>query len=119
MHGALGDTADTAGDVGIHKMSNKKFQKRVENFTCAHCGHPVEGNGYTNHCPKCLWSKHVDVHPGDRAAVCGGMMEPIRVEGTSPEYSIVHQCVICGHERKNAAAPEDAIDAILAVAKNA
>ncbi|MBR6751902.1 MAG: RNHCP domain-containing protein, partial [Alphaproteobacteria bacterium] len=44
----------------------KQFVKRVENFTCAHCGAEVFGNGYTNHCPKCLWSRHVDNNPGDR-----------------------------------------------------
>jgi len=100
-------------------MQHKRFQRRVEDFVCEHCGIHVKGTGYTNHCPKCLWSKHVDVHPGDRAAGCTGMMEPIRVEGTSSEYSIVQKCVVCGHERKNAAAPEDDTDAVIAVAKNA
>ena len=100
-------------------MQGKKFQRTVEDFVCENCGYEVVGTGYTNHCPKCLWSKHVDVHPGDRAAVCGGMMEPVRVEGASPEYAIVQRCVICGHERKNAAAPEDDTDAVIAVAKNA
>ena len=65
------------------------FQRRIENFVCENCGYEVAGTGYTNHCPKCLWSKHVDIHPGDRSAACGGMMEPIRVEGASPEYAIV------------------------------
>lgn len=100
-------------------MQGKKFQRRREDFVCENCGRDVGGNGYTNHCPKCLWSKHVDVHPGDRAEACGGMMAPIRVEGTSPEYSIVHRCVVCRHERKNTATPEDDTDTIIAVAKNA
>ena len=65
----------------------KKFIKVKEDFVCEHCGAEVKGDGYTNHCPKCLWSKHVDVHPGDRAAECGGMMalfdELVTVDGQS------------------------------------
>ena len=75
--------------------------------------------GYTNHCPKCLWSKHVDVNPGDRNAQCGGMMEPIAIEGASSEYAIVHRCVRCGMERKNKADTLDSIEAIIAIAKKA
>jgi hypothetical protein len=44
----------------------KRFQKTVEDFVCEHCGHPVAGNGYTNHCSQCLWSKHVD----DNSGIC-------------------------------------------------
>ena len=58
----------------------KLFQKTVEDFICEHCGNKVAGDGYTNHCPNCLWSKHVDVNPGDRAAICGGMMKAVKVE---------------------------------------
>ena len=45
------------------------FTRKVEDFTCEHCGREVHGNGYTNHCPHCLHSKHVDVNPGDRAGL--------------------------------------------------
>ena len=57
----------------------KRFSKCVEDFTCEECGSPIEGNGYTNHCPNCLYSKHVDINPGDRKSTCGGIMAPIRV----------------------------------------
>lgn len=93
------------------------FVKVVENFVCGQCGAAVEGGGYTNHCPRCLWSKHVDVNPGDRAEGCQGMMEPVRLEGSSPEYVIIHRCEACGHERKNIAAPEDNREALIAVAE--
>ena len=83
------------------------FQRTVEDFVCEYCGFPVKGNGYTNHCPKCLWSKHVDVQPGDRMALCRGLMRPIRVEGSSPDYVIVHQCVMCDHRSKMKVMPED------------
>jgi|SRR3989344_3745075 len=93
------------------------FTRVVEDFVCEKCGASVKGGGYTNHCPKCLWSKHVDVEPGDRAASCRGLMEPLMLEGSSPEYSILHRCVLCGHERKNKVVSEDDPDAVLTIAK--
>lgn len=75
------------------------FKRNIENFTCEHCGVEVKGNGYTNHCPKCLWSKHVDVHPGDRAETCGGMMKPVGFELKHGEYRIEQKCEKCGIQR--------------------
>ncbi len=97
--------------------SDKLFQRRIEDFTCEHCGTSVQGNGYTNHCPRCLWSKHVDINPGDRAAACQGAMEPKAIEVKGAEYTIVHRCVTCGYERKNRSVANDDFEAILAVAK--
>lgn len=94
------------------------FKRTVEDFTCEHCGARVKGSGYTNHCPKCLWSKHVDKEPGDRKEVCGGMMEPVALEGSSPEYRIVHHCVRCGATRRISADPADHKEALLAIAGN-
>jgi hypothetical protein len=94
------------------------FKKTVENFTCEHCGTEVIGNGYTNHCPKCLYSKHVDIDPGDRAASCGGMMVPTAIEGsTGSGYTVLQKCRSCGHERRNAIRPEDDVEAILALVR--
>lgn len=91
------------------------FIRNVEDFTCEHCGTAVEGTGYTNHCPKCLWSKHVDMDPGDRAAACGGMMEPMLLEGTTPHYVIMHICTVCGFKRRNKVAAHDSADALVAL----
>lgn len=77
------------------------FERTKEDFTCEKCGHFVMGTGYTNHCPKCLWSKHVDIDPGDRLATCQGLMEPIGVEMKGREYSLLHKCTSCGFERLN------------------
>lgn len=90
------------------------FIKNIENFTCAHCGFEVQGDGYTNHCPQCLWSKHVDVDPGDRKAVCGGLMKPI---GYSDE-KILHKCVTCGFERKNKVDTGDNGEVLADISKN-
>jgi hypothetical protein len=94
----------------------KKFQKTIENFTCGHCKFKVKGNGYTNHCPKCLWSKHVDINPGDRLETCGGMMEPVRVEKSGKEYTIIPHCQKCGAERPNKAVKEDSFQMLVQIA---
>ena len=98
-------------------MPEKKFRRTIEDFVCERCGTFVKGDGYTDHCPKCLWSKHVDVNPGDRAAACKGMMEPIRLEGASPTYRIVLRCTKCGHEKHNDAAIADDPKALVALAR--
>jgi len=83
------------------------FTRKIESFMCDHCGNNTEGNGYTNHCPKCLWSKHVDIAPGDRLAKCQGAMEPIACRYKKNGYEIYHQCVKCDYLSKNKAAPSD------------
>jgi rubrerythrin len=93
--------------------TSRKFQRTKEDFTCEQCGFFVRGSGYTNHCPQCLWSKHVDVNPGDRQATCHGLMQPMSVEIKNGEYVILHRCITCGFERKNKAAKGDNFDAIL------
>lgn len=93
------------------------FRRTIEDFRCGRCGSKVKGNGYTNHCPKCLWSRHVDVHPGDRAATCGGMMEPVRAEETGGERIIIHRCAKCGEERKVKTLPEDSADELVRIVR--
>ena len=89
------------------------FKKVTEDFVCEHCGREVVGNGYTNHCPHCLWSKHVDIQPGDRAASCGGMMEPVTVQSIGGDNIITHRCSVCHYEKRNKMAPEDNYDTIV------
>lgn len=98
---------------------SKKFQKKVEDFVCEKCGKEVKGTGFTNHCPECLWSKHVDNNPGDREATCQGLMKPIAVEGTSPYYDIVHRCEKCGYQKRNKINPADNFMMVLAIASAA
>ena len=96
----------------------KKFNRNIENFTCENCGTMVQGNGYTNHCPNCLYSKHVDINPGDRLADCGGLMEPISLEMKNGEYTIIHRCTKCGHTRRNKTSENDNFEAILKLSKS-
>ena len=90
----------------------KKFQRKKEDFRCRHCGFLVEGSGYTNHCPECLWSRHVDMNPGDRAETCRGMMEPVGMEMKGSSRVIIHRCGVCHVERKNKVAEDDSADEI-------
>jgi rubredoxin len=95
-----------------------KFQKTPEDFVCENCSTKVIGNGYTNHCPECLWSKHVDINPGDREESCGAMMEPIevRLKGTDIE-AVLHRCMICGQKRWNKISPEDNMEVLMKLFK--
>ncbi|MBB6450424.1 RNase P subunit RPR2 [Geomicrobium halophilum] len=81
-------------------------------FTCENCGGEVRAlsNGsYRNHCPFCLYSKHVDEHPGDRTSSCGGLMQPVDLRYHSKKgYQIVHHCQACGHEQLNKVAEDQA-----------
>ena len=54
----------------------------------------------------------MDVNPGDRQAVCQGMMEPVGVELKGGEYTILHRCIRCKLEKKNKASKDDNFDAI-------
>lgn len=96
----------------------KLFQRMTENFICEHCGTQVQGNGYTNHCPHCLYSKHVDINPGDRDCDCGGLMEPIDLEQKDGGYVIIHRCCKCGFIRRNKVVEADDFKAVLAIARN-
>jgi len=97
-------------------MQEKYFQKRTEDFMCENCGKKNAGNGYTNHCKECLWSRHVDINPGDRKEECGGMMEPTEVELKDDGYIILHACTACGHFRKNKIAHNDNMDEVIRIA---
>jgi len=88
-------------------MEEKRFQKRDEGFVCAHCGARVPPNGVTSrdHCPRCLWSRHVDVNPGDRANPCGGLLEPVGAEPNAKKgFLIRYRCQTCGARLRNKAA---------------
>lgn len=100
------------------KMEEKKFQRKVESFFCSKCGASIEGSGYTDHCPECLWSKHVDVNPGDRKSDCGGMMEPVGVEVKGDGYIIYYKCTGCGFKHRVKSAKDDNTGEIIKLSKN-
>lgn len=84
----------------------------TETFVCSHCGRTVTpqgaGSDHRNHCPYCLFSKHLDITPGDREADCGGSMEPIAVwVRKNGEWAVIHRCKICGTLCSNRIAADD------------
>ena len=91
----------------------KRFQRQIEDFICEKCGFKVKGNGFTNHCPQCLWSKHVDINPGDRQEICQGLMEPLAVEVKNKAYILIQRCNKCGVIRKNKIEQGDNFELIL------
>lgn len=96
---------------------SEKFTKRVEDFICEHCGESVIGNGFTNHCPKCLWSKHVDIFPGDRKSPCLGLMKLLSVEKEKNNYILTHECIKCGYTKRNKMSEDDDFDVALKAVK--
>ena len=76
-------------------MDIKRFQKRKEDFVCENCKEHNKGDGFTNHCSKCLFSKHVDIFPGDRKETCGGLMPVTHVEKKGEKYILTHTCSTC------------------------
>ena len=75
-----------------------------DGFECLVCGtdvRPLTRGGFRSHCPHCLWSRHVDELPGDRAATCNGLMRPIAAESSHGVWYVVHRCEECGCQRRN------------------
>lgn len=93
-------------------------------FHCVRCSRPVtpeaSGTQHRNHCPWCLWSRHVDDVPGDRAADCGGAMEPIAVwSRRGGDWAVIHQCRKCGALHSNRIAGDDDELALVSIAVRA
>jgi hypothetical protein len=109
------EAPDVPGGVADGVPGGGLFRRTVEDFVCGHCGAQVRGNGYTNHCPVCLWSRHVDVNPGDRSSTCGGFMPPIAALHEDGTTHVVQRCEVCGHQRRNRLAPRDDRGAVLAL----
>lgn len=103
------------------RLAQQAVEPIYEGFSCAHCQRAVAldapGTRHRNHCPHCLWSVHLDDTPGDRAAHCGGTMEPIAV-ATDPkgEWMLVHRCSRCKVLHINRAAGDDSELALLSLA---
>jgi len=93
-------------------------------FKCANCGQIVStdpilsGVHNRNHCPYCLWSRHLDLfEAGDRLAACKAPMEPVGLtlkktrkryvrEGQG-ELMLVHVCMGCEKISINRIAADD------------
>lgn len=101
-----------------------KRQKSDYGFICLHCrgfvpsNMPNPGVHNRNHCPYCLWSRHLDLRkPGDRLAACKALMQPIglTMKNRSKKYApprsgelmLIHVCTGCGMTSINRIAADD------------
>ena len=99
-------------------------------FTCRQCQaavytHPmISGVKNRNHCPYCLWSRHVDhAQPGDRMSACKAIMQPIGLTmkrgrnkygaETCGELMLIHRCSECGKLSINRIAADDLIERLM------
>lgn len=103
------------------KKSYYQSNRCLEHFICKFCGRSVSpesaGTKHRNHCPHCLCSLHVDIKPGDRAADCNGIMEPIGVwVRKNGEWAIIHRCVRCGQIGSNRIAADDYSTKLISIA---
>lgn len=100
---------------------SRRSRRETAAFTCIFCRQQVPGESYgtkhRNHCPYCLFSRHVDDQPGDRAAGCRAPMRPVGVEVREDgEWAIIHRCTGCGALRTNRIAGDDHERALLQLA---
>ena len=97
----------------------KKFTMIDEEFVCDACGKNVEKLKVTarDHCPYCLYSKHVDINPGDRENPCKGLLKPIGIEKFKDTYKILYKCEKCHKSHKNIMAIDDDMNEIIKISK--
>ena len=90
-----------------------------EGFICEKCGKKIEKLKYTarDHCPYCLYSKHVDINPGDRLNTCKGLLKPIGIEKYKDTYKIIYKCEKCNEMHKNIMAKDDDMNIIIDISK--
>ncbi len=93
----------------------KNFTVKDEAFICENCGKKVEKLNYTSrdHCNNCLYSKHVDIMPGDRNNNCKGLLKPIGIEKFKNTYKIIYRCEKCNQIHKNIMANDDNMNTII------
>lgn len=93
----------------------KKFINLDEEFICENCNKEVKKLEYSSrdHCPYCLYSKHVDINPGDRANKCKGLLIPYEIEKFKNTYKIIYKCSKCNIIHKNIIASDDNFQKII------
>ena len=97
----------------------KQFTMRDESFTCENCHKEVKPLGYTarDHGQYCLYSKHVDINPGDRQNTWKGLLKPTGIEKYKDTYKILYKCETCHKDHKNIVATDDDMEKIIEISK--
>ena len=88
-----------------------------DEFVCENCNKlvPKLEVSARDHCPFCLYSKHVDINPGDRSNDWLGLLVPIDIEKYKNTYKIIYKCSKCGQIHKNIMANDDDMDKIIEI----
>jgi hypothetical protein len=103
-------------------------------FKCNHCRQHISTNSALsgvinrNHCPYCLYSKHLDLYSaGDRLSACKGAMKPVglTLKKTNKKYGsangelmLIHCCEECAKVSINRIAADDIAENIYEVYEN-
>ena len=108
-----------------HRASRYGLQIDInQDFRCVNCGtlvpaaFVVAGVRNRNHCPYCLWSRHLDWREaGDRLSACRAPMRPVGLttkerrnkyaRERDGEVMLVHHCTRCGAIDINRVAADD------------
>jgi len=115
-----------------HQTCTRRERSDVKGFTCRHCNLYVPcdptlaGVQNRNHCPYCLWSRHLDWRiAGDRLAGCRAIMQPIglTIKRSRNKYAgerdgelmLIHRCTICAKVAINRIAADDCAAAIVQI----
>jgi hypothetical protein len=112
--------------VGSHTRRQRPARPghhQEDGFLCRHCHAFVSSAAFLsgvvnrNHCPYCLWSRHLDMfRAGDRLSACKSLMQPIglTVKATRKKYGagrgelmLIHLCVDCAGLSINRIAADD------------
>lgn len=98
----------------------KKFNMIDDEFICENCHKLVNKLNYSarDHCNHCLFSKHVDIFPGDRSNDCCGLLKPIGIEKHKNTFKIIYKCEKCKTIHKNIMANDDNMNVIIELSKN-
>ena len=88
------------------------FKMINDSFVCENCGKEINKHpewSARNHCPFCLYSKHLDINlPWDRLSNCLWLMHPIDIEYKKNKGNMIkHKCTKCNKEILNKIAPDD------------
>lgn len=115
-----------------HRSHSSITRRSEESFRCLHCRldiicNPIiSGVQNRNHCPCCLWSRHLDFRvAGDRLSTCRAAMQPVGLTTKhnrnkyagdhKGELMIIHQCSRCKKLVINRIAADDSEEDLLAL----
>lgn len=107
------------GRTYTNRSALRATRTNGDDFRCRHCrlmvGVLPSGGRHRNHCPYCLYSRHLDERrPGDRASDCGASMPPVAAyTRRNGEWVLVHECGGCGVQRYNRIAADDDFELVL------